>query len=142
MYLLFFTFFFPCKPLQSTEQSLQSIEQSSLCYTVSPYKTKHFKTPRTHRRILSRLDVACVCLKLLTTLKVSLCVYVCSVTSVISDFVQPHGLQPARLLCPWDSPGKNTGVGCHALLQGIFLTQGLNPQHHLHLLYHRQILYH
>ena len=36
----------------------------------------------------------------------------------------------ARLLCPWDSPGKNTGVGCHALLQGIFLTQGSN----LHLL--------
>ena len=36
--------------------------------------------------------------------------------------------------CPWDSPGKNTGVGCHALLQGIFLTQGLNPclLHFLH----------
>ena len=34
---------------------------------------------------------------------------------------------PARLLCPWDSPGKNTGVGCHPLLQGIFTTQGLNP---------------
>ena len=33
----------------------------------------------------------------------------------------------ARLLCPWDSPGKNTGVGCHALLQGIFPTQGSNP---------------
>jgi len=32
-----------------------------------------------------------------------------------------------RLLCPWDSPGKNTRVGCHALLQGIFLTQGSNP---------------
>ena len=32
-----------------------------------------------------------------------------------------------RLLCPWDSPGKNTGVGCHALLQGTFLTQGSNP---------------
>ena len=32
-----------------------------------------------------------------------------------------------QLLCPWDSPGKNTGVGCHALLQGIFPTQGLNP---------------
>ena len=31
-----------------------------------------------------------------------------------------------RLLCPWDSPGKNTGVGCHFLLQGIFLTQGSN----------------
>ena len=38
--------------------------------------------------------------------------------------LQPHGLQPARLLCPWDSPGKNTEVGCHAILQGIFLTQG------------------
>ena len=35
--------------------------------------------------------------------------------------------QPARLLCPWDFPGKNTGVGCQFLLQGIFLTQGSNP---------------
>ena len=38
----------------------------------------------------------------------------------------PHGLQLARLLCPWDSPGKNTVVGCHAFLQGIFTTQKLN----------------
>ena len=38
----------------------------------------------------------------------------------------PHGLQPARLLCPWNLPGKNTGMGCHFLLQGIFPTQGLN----------------
>ena len=48
-----------------------------------------------------------------------------------------HGLQPARLLCPWNSPGKNTRVGCHSLLQGIFPTQGLN----LGLLYCRRILY-
>jgi len=47
---------------------------------------------------------------------------------VMSDCVQPHGLQPTRLLCPWDSPGKNTGVRCHALLQGIFPTQGSNPR--------------
>ena len=40
--------------------------------------------------------------------------------------------------CPWDSPGKNTGVGCHSLLQGIFPTQGLSPS----LLHCRQILYH
>ena len=39
----------------------------------------------------------------------------------------PHGLQPTRFLCPWNSPGKNTGVGCHALLHGIFPTQGSNP---------------
>ena len=41
--------------------------------------------------------------------------------------LQPHGLQPARLLCPWDSPGKNTGVGSHSLLQGIFPTQDRTP---------------
>ena len=38
----------------------------------------------------------------------------------------PHGLQPARLLCPWDYPSKNTRVGCHFLLRRIFLTQGSN----------------
>ena len=70
---------------------------------------------------------------------VILCVCVC-VCSVMSSSLQSHGLQPARLLCPWNFPGKNTGVGCHFLLQGIFPTQGfiLNV---LHLL-HRQILYH
>ena len=47
--------------------------------------------------------------------------------SVTSDSLQPLGLEPARPLCPWDSPGQNTGVGCRFLLQGIFPTQGLNP---------------
>ena len=46
--------------------------------------------------------------------------------SVASGSFVPHGLYPARLLCPWGSPGKNTGVGCHFLLQGIFLTRGSN----------------
>ena len=44
----------------------------------------------------------------------------------LSDSSQPQGLGPARLLYPWDSPGKETGVGCHSLLQGIFPTQGSN----------------
>ena len=35
--------------------------------------------------------------------------------SVVSDSSRPHGLQPTRLLCPWDFPDKNTGVGCHCL---------------------------
>ena len=39
------------------------------------------------------------------------------VASVVSNSVRPHRPQPTRLLCPWDSPGKNTGVGCHFLLQ-------------------------
>ena len=45
----------------------------------------------------------------------------------MSDSSQPHGLQPARLLCPWDSPGKNTGVGCHALL-GDLPNPGIEPR--------------
>ena len=53
------------------------------------------------------------------------CVLRCS---VMSKFLQPHGLEPARLLCPWDFPDKNTGVGCHFLFQGIFPTQGSNPR--------------
>ena len=43
----------------------------------------------------------------------------------MSDSLGSHGLYLARLLCPWDSPDKNTGVGCHALLLGIFPTQEL-----------------
>ena len=49
------------------------------------------------------------------------------VTSVTSNSLRLYGLVPASLLCPWDSPGKNTGVGSHFLLQGIFPTQGSNP---------------
>ena len=58
--------------------------------------------------------------------------------SVVSDSLLLHGLQTSRLLCPWNSPGMNTGVGSHALLQGIFPTQALN----LSLLHCRQVLYH
>ena len=60
---------------------------------------------------------------------------VCLVASVMSNSMPPYGLSPTRLLCPWDSPGKNSGVACHALLQGIFLTQELNLLHLLHLLH-------
>ena len=61
----------------------------------------------------------------------------CFSCSVVSNSLQPHGLQPTRLLCPWNSPSKNTEVGSHFLLQGIFLTQGSN----MGLLHCRQILY-
>ena len=47
------------------------------------------------------------------------CCCCCQVASVVSDSVRPHRRQPTRLLCPWDSPGKNTEVGCHFLLQGM-----------------------
>ena len=51
--------------------------------------------------------------------------HVC-VCSVMSDSLRSHGLSPTRLFCPWDFPGKNTGVGCPFLFQGIFLTWGSN----------------
>ena len=54
-----------------------------------------------------------------------MCVCVC-VCLVMSDSLQPHGLEPIRLLCPCDFPVKKTGVGCHYLLQGIFPSQGSN----------------
>ena len=70
----------------------------------------------------------------------SICVYFCKLSKSLSCvwFLRPQGLWPTRLLCPWDSPGKNTGVGYHFLLQGIFLTQRLN----LHPLHWGCILYH
>ena len=58
--------------------------------------------------------------------------------SVVSNALQPNGLYPTRLLCPWNFPGKSTGVGSHFLLQGIFPTQGSN----LGLPHCRQTLYH
>ena len=68
--------------------------------------------------------------------------YVCVFKKVM--FIGKHSpdiqvdCSPAKLLCLWNSPGKNTGVGSHSLLQGIFSTQGLN----LGLLHGRQICYH
>ena len=50
-----------------------------------------------------------------------------AVTSVMSDSVRPHRLQPTRRPLPWDSPGKKTGVGCHFLLQRMKVKSGV-PQ--------------
>ena len=58
--------------------------------------------------------------------------------SVMSNSLRPYGMYLTRLFCPWNSLGKNTGVGCHSLLQGIFPTQGSNPG----LPHYRQVLYH
>ena len=74
----------------------------------------------------------------LYTVCVSVCVCLCVSPSAVSNSLRPHGVYPARLLCPWNSPGKNTGVGSHSLLQGIIPIQGSNPG----LLHFRQVLYH
>ena len=66
------------------------------------------------------------------------CFLVISILVFLSDIWLFCNPMNSRLLYPWDFSGKNTGVGCHSLLQGIFLTQGSN----LHLLLYRKILYH
>ena len=66
-------------------------------------------------------EISCIPAALPTRMKVKVS------CTVVSDSLQFHGLQPIRPLCPWNSPGKRTGVGCHLLLQGIFLTWGSNP---------------
>ena len=87
--------------------------------------TQMLKCPFTdegiNRMLCRQCDIACVCALLCPTL-------------------WSHGLQPTRFLCQWDSPGKNTGVGDHFLLQGIVPIQGLNPCLP-RLLYCRWILY-
>ena len=72
---------------------------------------------------------------LMVSMCVCVCVYVLIPQSCPTLWCQ--GLQSARLLGPWDFPGKNTGVGSHSLLQGIFPTQGSNPG----LLHCRQIFF-
>ena len=89
-----------------------------------PPKIPHvtFSTPPSTMTTTDLFSSLCVCV----------CVCVCTLSrSIMSSSLQPQGLQPTRLLCPWDFPAKNPGVGSHFLLQGVFLIQGLNP-HLLH----------
>ena len=53
--------------------------------------------------------------------------HTCSVCKSCLTLLQPHGLEPTRLLCPWDFPDKNTRVCCHSLLQGMFPTTPTSP---------------
>ena len=68
-------------------------------------------------------------------LNMCVCVCVCACMLSCVWLFATHGLQPTRLLCPWNFPGKNTGAGWYFLLQWISPTQGSNP-HLLCLLYH------
>ena len=79
-------------------------------------KEKSHKIQASFLKSLNSTDMTLSCYESLT----------CVGHSALSDSLHLYGLQTARLLCPWNSTGKNIGVGCHALLWGIFLTQGSN----------------
>ena len=76
-------------------------------YTQRKSQFRKIHAPRVHSSTVHNSQDMCVC-------------------SLVSDSWQPRGPQPAGLLCPWTCSGKNTGAGCHFLLQGIFPTQGSN----------------
>ena len=111
-----------------------------LAYSVSFvfFLSDHFLTIRLLRHFWHKRSACAVCF-LLRHIRRHLSQTITSAVQSLSRvrLLRPRGLQPARLLCAWDSPGKSTGVDCHFLLQGIFPTQELNPG----LLRHTQILY-
>ena len=77
-----------------------------------------------HSHYFQMISILCKVLRSDSMLWSVLCC--CLVTKSCLTLLQPHGLSPTTLLCPWNFPGKNTGVSCHSLLQGIFLT-GTEP---------------
>ena len=120
----------PCAKMQTRTKARQPVlrflSSSALCRCltqVSRDVLTHCYIPALLRSIISLITIT-EKQKLVTQLCLTLC--------------DPVDCSPPRLPCPWDFPGKGTGVGCHFLRQGIFLTQGLN----LGLLNCRQILYH
>ena len=71
-----------------------AVEQ--LCFTIAPQRSLPLMVPTVGYCSLGWKLCVCVC--------------VCVLVKVMSNSLRPHGLQPTRLLCPWDSPGKNSGV--------------------------------
>ena len=102
--------------------------ESCCIYELIPLKIRVFLYPQASHSASLSLSFLLYKIGIITTWK-------CLLLSRVRLFATLWTVAP-RLLCPWDSPGKNTGVCCHFLLQGIFLTQGLNPG----LLHCRQII--
>ena len=106
-----------------------------VAYTWNPYTNFLFSNQQDrYKHLRYKYGLFLILYKLFLWIFIVHAVY--SVASVMSNSLWPDGLQPTKFLCPWASPGKTTEVGCHALLQGIFPTQGSK----LHLLHCRWIL--
>ena len=87
--------------------------------SVSATRTNHFQFPHEFPNVLKK-EASC---QYYLTLVLSLF----GLYAMSNSFMIPWTVASARLLCPWDFPGKNTGVGCHFFLQKIFLNKGTNP---------------
>ena len=112
---------------------LQKTEDLSFTLCRCYFSSAHLIRHHGYRRLLEKCpaliaapvrQTPLILLLLLSDSPITLCVLG---LLIVSDSLQSHGLQAPRLLRLWNFPGKNTGVGCHFLLQGIFPTQGSNP---------------
>ena len=97
---------------QQVGHSFSSKEQESFNFMAAVTICSDFGAPQ--NKVFCCLAYRVIITIFLNSIYVRCC---CYVTSVMSDSVRPHRWQPTRLPRPWDSPGKNTGVGCHFLLQ-------------------------
>ena len=93
--------------------------KSAICIHIFPSSSASLP-PNPHPTPLGHHSILYIILSIFYQMLIflELCYGVCS---AMSDSLQPHGLQPSRPLCPQNFPGKNTGVDCHFLLQGISL---------------------
>ena len=103
--------------IRSQKESDTTEQITCIIYTYNMYVMTYIPSP-----LLALSVRSCSHSSTQGHIRVKICAYY--VTSVGSNALQPYGLYPARLLCPWDSPGKNTRVDCHAFLWGIFQIQG------------------
>ena len=106
------------------QASVQFSSVAQSCPTLRPHELQHARPPCPSQNAIKYLCEPISSFNVCVPSVAQLCLTLCN----------PYGLQSTTLLCPWDFPGKNTEVGGHFLLQGIFLTQGLNLhlQHFLH----------
>ena len=125
------------KPKFKPSQTLQlALQNTILLCSSDRFLNKHSRMYTTKGILPTPNNHSCiVMLVIFFDMYTLLCVNVSC--SVLPYSLRHHGLQTARLLCPWNFPAKNTRVSSHSLLQEIFLTQGLN----LGFLHCRQILY-
>ena len=109
-------------PQMEESAGLQSLGSKELDTTEHAHsQTLSFGPPKTW--ICSYSDVSFITLQ--NSKPKLICVHACSVSKSCPILLWPHRLKPARRLCPWNFPGKNTTVGCHFLLQGkVAITVG------------------
>ena len=115
------------KPTSANVRIQELFQASSLTATAWNQRSITRKEMRKHNYMETK-EHATNTLRQMTALKAQACRIHLHGHQVVSGSWWPHGQQPARLPCPWDFLGENTGVSCHLILQWVFLIQGSNTK--------------